>query len=160
QGGDDSDGEEDQGQSKHDRLPPSVGRWSSGQGAGGDLTCRLLTTRTTPLTLPASAAASALTFALGTSPASVTTPLVTLMSTLVMLEKRPAVSFALMDAWMLASSICVPGLCVVVHAAPAKRPASATAARSRGMCRVMRSLLPQSGGRFPAGVPARPFAPS
>ncbi len=55
-------------------------------------------TRTTPETVAASLCASAETLSFGTSPASVTTPLVTLMSMFTMFEKRSTVSFALTAA--------------------------------------------------------------
>ena len=69
-----------------------------GQAVGGDFTWRLLMTRTTPETVAASLCASAETLSFGTSPASVTTPLVTLMSMFTMFEKRSTVSFALTAA--------------------------------------------------------------
>src|SRR5512138_271214 len=97
-----------------------------GYGVGGLLICRLLLTPFTPLTLRTAASASAFTWALGTSPARVTIPLVTLVSTFRMLEKRASVSFALTAVEMAASSICAPGDCVVVQ--PATKASSTTAA--------------------------------
>ncbi len=97
------------------------------QAAGGDLTCRLLMTLTTPSTERVSMVASALTWALGTSPASVTTPLVTLMSMFTMFEKRSLVSFALTDAWMVVSSNWRPAGCVVEQAAASRASVTETA---------------------------------
>ena len=74
-------------------------------------------TRMTPETVWASLCASAVTSAFGTSPASVTTPLVTLMSMFTMFEKRSAVSFAVTAAWMVVSSIWRPAVWVVEQAA-------------------------------------------
>src|SRR5262245_10463969 len=107
-------------------------RLAAAYEVGGDFTCRLLITRTTPSVLRASASASVLTLELGTSPASVTTPLVTLTSMFVMFENRSAASLVLIAVWMLASSTWRPGDCVVEQPASTMIIAATDAARKPG----------------------------
>ena len=85
------------------KKEPSSGRGSAGRrqgksGLGGELDLEIIDDSDDAGDRPASLCASAETLSFGTSPASVTTPLVTLMSMFTMFEKRSTVSFALTAA--------------------------------------------------------------